>query len=67
MKPCWRDMGLLEPTAKAADRILEAMIVLVTHAGYDAVKSAFDEAVFRVNVLPSRTVAYQRQYLRTNR
>lgn len=65
MKRCWRDHGLTEEGARRADRIVEAMVALVADAGSEIAQIALYEARFRVEELPTRTKAYQRQYMKT--
>ena len=66
MKPCWRDHGLTEDGASRADRILEAMVGLVSNAGPVVADVVLREAAFRILELPNRTLAYQRKYLKEN-
>jgi hypothetical protein len=66
MKKCWRDRGLTEDGALRADRILEAMMGLVANAGPSVADIVLREAVFRLEVLPNRTIVYQRKYLKEN-
>lgn len=66
MKPCWYARGLTEEGASRADRIVEAMVALVSNAGPEIAQVALYEAVFRIVELPGRTDAYQRKYLKEN-
>ena len=66
MKPCWHTAGLTESGAKLADRILEAMIGLVANAGPGVTEVVLREAIFRVEVLPIQSKAYQIKYLKEN-
>jgi hypothetical protein len=66
MKPCWWDRGLTEAGAHLADRILEAMMGLMSNAGPAVAETVLLEAKFRLYELPNRTKAFQRKYLKEN-
>lgn len=66
VKPCWFEFGLTKEGAARADRILEAMIVLVENASPEVVEVVLREAKFRVVDLPTRSARFQRKYLKEN-
>lgn len=68
MKAYWKNAGLSEEGAKTADVILDPMITLVQriHAlggDQDLMHVVLREALFRVFVLPRRSISFQRKYL----
>lgn len=66
MKPCWRDYGMSEHGAQQAESVLEEVRALVRRVGQEVVKVALREAVFREEMLPTRTPAFQRKYRKDN-
>ena len=67
MKPCWKEKGLTEKGASYADAALNTMLKAVETAFNNQVaKDVFDEACFRLFILPQRTKAYQRKYMKDN-
>lgn len=72
MKPCWKDAGLTESTAgeraaTQADDAIEEMCKLLEDIGDEGLQRiVFNEAQFRINEMPKRTVAFQLKYLKSN-
>jgi hypothetical protein len=71
MKLCWRNAGLTEAGAKVADALIGRFVDLVKmcppeDGGRSMARILVDEANFRVNTLPSRTKAFQREYAKAN-
>lgn len=60
----WCKAAGLNPVADAAaTEALPVLVSLVTRLGSEVVRAALDEAVFRVDELPTRTPEFQRRYL----
>jgi hypothetical protein len=74
MKPCWKEHGLGERGATAADVVVGELCSVLKDLcveypsvmAEDLAKVAFKEACFRVFELPKRSPAFQKKYLKEN-
>jgi len=73
MKPCWKDLGLTEKGAAAADKVIDVVVsaeriieLALQHLPMETQGRIIAEAKFRANALPLRSAVYRRKYEKQN-
>jgi hypothetical protein len=66
MKPCWRKAGMTELGATQADLAFADMMSILQRVSAEGARAALDEAIFRTLTLPTRSVRFQKRYLKEN-